>query len=362
MHFISRGRLASVVLIVGAALLNQNLIVTGATTMGTNHHLRSERQANAGHHHVARFGENTEANKKSFHLRLLAIEENACSPGNNFCHKNAICALEASSANPRGHSCTCKDGYSGDGNFCLWYDECANEYPCAPPEEGGFCVDRAPDEVILPTKYVCGCRDGFTPGTQFAAEGRGPLSCVEVNECFSQENGEPLHNCDSEHGICTNTLGSFTCSCEGGFIGDGKTCTEIPPVVSDPRLDDPCYDCKDKPSEVCGEIEKLCICAPGYFSPSGFGGACQSVDECSDDAKNNCDANAHCIELDGGFACLCKPGFGENGRTCSDENECADERLFQCDPNAKCVNEIGTYGCQCLAGYEGNGKTCINLD
>ena len=116
MHFISRGRLDSVVLIVGAALLNQHLIVAGATTMGTNHHLRSERQANAGHHHVARFGENTEANKKSFHLRLLALEEEEmltdfCSPGNNFCHKDAICALEAPSASSRVYSCTCKQGW-----------------------------------------------------------------------------------------------------------------------------------------------------------------------------------------------------------------------------------------------------------
>ena len=49
------------------------------------------------------------------------------------------------------------------------------------------------------------------------------------------------------------------------------------------------------------------------------GGECQSLDECSDDAQNDCNANAHCIQLDGGFDCLCKPGFGGNGRTCSDE-------------------------------------------
>ena len=371
MHFIIRDRLAAVVLIVAAALRTPHLLVSGATTtMGTHHHLLSERQANVGHHHVANLGENTAANKKSFHLRLLALEEEEmltdfCSPGNNFCHKDAICALEAPSASSRGYSCTCKDGYYGDGYFspCLWYDECANEYPCAPPEEGGYCTDRAPDAVILPTKYACGCRNGFTSGTQFAAEGRGPLSCDDVNECVStRENGEPLHNCDSEHGTCTNTLGSFTCSCEESFIGDGKTCIEIPPVISDPRLDDPCYSCKDKASEVCGEVEKLCICAPGYFSPSGFGGACQSVDECSDDAKNDCDANAHCIELDGSFDCLCKPGYVGNGRTCSDENECGDETLFQCDPNSQCFNLVGTYRCQCIAGYEGDGKTCINLD
>jgi hypothetical protein len=167
--------------------------------------------------------------------------------------------------------------------------------------------------------------------------------------CLYSRQRDPVHNCDSEHGICTNTVGSFTCSCEDGFTGDGTTCAEVPPLPvlkSDARLTDPCYSCIDKVSEVCGQVEKACICAPGFCSPSGFGGACQSIDECSDDAQNDCDANAHCIELDGGFDCLFKTGFIGNGRTCSDENECADESLFQCDPNAECVNKVGTYGCQ----------------
>jgi len=122
--------------------------------------------------------------------------------------------LEApSDVGSKGYSCTCKDGYIGDGYFYpyLWYDECANEYPCAPPEEGGYCEDRAPDAAILPTKYACGCLEGFTPGSEFAKESHGLLSCVGFTECVAtNSNGEPLHNCDSEHhGICTNTLGSF---------------------------------------------------------------------------------------------------------------------------------------------------------
>jgi hypothetical protein len=143
------------------------------------------------------------------------------------------------------------------------------------------------------------------------------LSCLEFSECVATNaNGEPLNiSCDSEHGICNNTLGSFlTCACEDGFTGKGKTCTKVPPLPvfnAAPGLADPCDNCIDKASVVCGEVEKVCICAPGYFSSSGFGGACQNIDECSDDAQNDCDANALCIELDGGFDCLCKPGFLE---------------------------------------------------
>jgi hypothetical protein len=168
-----------------------------------------------------------------------------CSPGNNFCHKDAIYALEApSDAGSKDYSCTCKDGYTGDGYFypCLWYDEeCANEYPCAPPKQGGYCEDRAPNAPILHTKYAYGCCNGFTPGAELAKEGCGPLSCIDFDECVStQDNGEPVHNCDSEHGICTNTVGSFTCFCEERFTGDGTTCTEILPLpVLNPILVSP---------------------------------------------------------------------------------------------------------------------------
>ena len=40
-----------------------------------------------------------------------------------------------------------------------------------------------------------------------------------INEC---EIG--AHNCD-RHAVCTNTAGSFKCSCSPGWIGDGIKCT-----------------------------------------------------------------------------------------------------------------------------------------
>ena len=43
---------------------------------------------------------------------------------------------------------------------------------------------------------------------------------VDINEC---ESGA-LNNCH-ENAQCTNTEGSFTCSCNLGYTGDGVNCT-----------------------------------------------------------------------------------------------------------------------------------------
>ena len=47
---------------------------------------------------------------------------------------------------------------------------------------------------------------------------------ADINEC---ENGDD--NCN-ENANCTNTEGSFTCSCNPGYSGDGVICTsKLPP-------------------------------------------------------------------------------------------------------------------------------------
>ena len=42
---------------------------------------------------------------------------------------------------------------------------------------------------------------------------------ADINECT--DNG---HNCD-DNAVCNNTVGSFTCSCNAGYSGNGVTCT-----------------------------------------------------------------------------------------------------------------------------------------
>ena len=47
------------------------------------------------------------------------------------------------------------------------------------------------------------------------------MTCTDIDECA--ENKDNCHvNAD-----CTNTLGSFECTCHTGYTGDGVTCTDI---------------------------------------------------------------------------------------------------------------------------------------
>ena len=41
---------------------------------------------------------------------------------------------------------------------------------------------------------------------------------VDIDECT-----QGLDNC-SENAVCTNTVGSYTCTCSIGFVGDGTSC------------------------------------------------------------------------------------------------------------------------------------------
>ena len=47
------------------------------------------------------------------------------------------------------------------------------------------------------------------------------LSYVDIDEC-KQGDTDP---CNQQHGICTNYVGYFTCTCEVGFTGNGYNCT-----------------------------------------------------------------------------------------------------------------------------------------
>ena len=44
-----------------------------------------------------------------------------------------------------------------------------------------------------------------------------------------------------------------------------------------------------------------------------------------------------------------------------DIDECSNSTLNTCDPNANCINIDGGYMCMCLDGYMGDGEICQGM-
>ena len=169
-------------------------------------------------------------------------------------------------------------------------------------------------------------------------------TCLDIDEC----GGNP---CDA-NAKCVNSPGSFSCSCVGGFTGNGFSCTDV-------------NECKDK-TDNCSKLATCantdggftCTCLPGY---GGSGQQCADIDECATKTAN-CDGNATCTNSVGGFTCNCNAGWQGSGTSCSDVNECADPALNACDGHADCLNSDGGYDCTCKSGWSGSGLTCTDVD
>jgi hypothetical protein len=101
----------------------------------------------------------------------------------------------------------------------------------------------------------------------------------------------------------------------------------------------------------CDDSAPACVCVGGYELRSGV---CIDADECADHSAA-CDANAACLNQDGGYACECMAPYVGDGMRCTLDTSC---QAQHCDADARC--EGG--GCVCITGFEGDGHTCTRSD
>eukprot|EP00124_Ichthyophonus_hoferi_P005979 Ihof_evm1s1092 gene=Ihof_evmTU1s1092 len=138
----------------------------------------------------------------------------------------------------------------------------------------------------------------------------------DLDEC--QRN---IHNCDT-NANCTNTFGSFTCTCNYGYEpGSGTSCDPVMGTIAGQIWADVNTNNGMDPSEIplsgdAGQDGKTSVAlTPGkVVTDLDFGWL--DVDECS--AKtHNCDGNANCTNTLGSFACYCDKGYDGQGTNCS---------------------------------------------
>ncbi len=192
-----------------------------------------------------------------------------------------------------------------------------------------------------------GCSDACDTETGWECATAGE-ACSDVDECAADPSP-----CDV-NATCTNTDGSFACSCGDGYDGDGVTCADIDECAAD---ESPCAA-----NEACTNTEGGfdCACADGYLADEE--GACQNINEC-DAGETPCDVNAECADTDGSFTCTCNDGWSPNDDgTCSDVDECAADES-PCGANEDCTNVEGGFECACSAGYVADADgACQDVD
>ncbi|XP_048463436.1 stabilin-2-like isoform X1 [Rhincodon typus] len=127
-----------------------------------------------------------------------------CEPINpclqNPCGSNAICTY----LGPNTFTCTCQEGYRGDGQVCLPIDPCQNNYGNCPTNSTVCHYDG-------PGKSHCQCQEGY----ENLLAGIG---CELTDVCKSN------NTCDKNANCATVAPGQIECSCNEGYTGDGSVC------------------------------------------------------------------------------------------------------------------------------------------
>ena len=82
-----------------------------------------------------------------------------------------------------GHTCTCIEGFEGNGKKCKDFDECLIDNICP---ENSYCKNKL-------GSFVCKCSDGFAKDGSI---------CVDVDECKLNNGGCHFN------ALCENTIGT----------------------------------------------------------------------------------------------------------------------------------------------------------
>ncbi|XP_017039606.1 uncharacterized protein LOC108086987 [Drosophila ficusphila] len=222
-----------------------------------------------------------------------------CIDGNGQC--SHLCLNQ-----PGGFACACESGFqlTADGFGCSDIDECSQNY--------GNCSDIC---INLLGGHACACERGYELAAdrktcQDVDECAGLLSGGCTHECINKvgsfECGCPVgYVLNEDSRSCSPALvgcppgtersseGCLPIKCDAGFVlGSGKECVDV----------DECQEKNGGCSHRCSNSEGSfkCSCPPGYRLDSDRK-TCRDIDECAED-KTSC-VSGKCVNEIGGFRC-----------------------------------------------------------
>merc|ERR1712121_391456 len=153
--------------------------------------------------------------------------------------------------------------------------------------------------------------------------------CQNKDECLV-DNGGCSHT-------CTDTDGSYMCSCPEDFVlsGDLRTCVSIAENADQVDNVDECANDNGGCTHTCQDTEEsyVCLCPDNMYLEAD-NKTCASIDDC---ASSPCEQQ--CVNTMTGYFCECGAGFNLNadGSTCSAR-----------------TTSVG-----CGAGFSPLGHTCV---
>ncbi|CDQ82207.1 unnamed protein product [Oncorhynchus mykiss] len=240
-------------------------------------------------------------------------------------------------------------------------------------------------------EHVSGCPKGFS---------KNGKHCIDENECnppsedYNNDTETP-HIC-GENAACINTNGSFYCQCGLGFRSSSQ---RINFTADSPEKCIDINECLEN-KDTCGPNAKcnntlgsyFCICNEGFVTSTGVerfifgqGVTCEDRNECVDNITI-CGKHTQCVNTSGNYSCVCNPGFGlksgeaqftGNRESCeeiTDQKATTDQTAttdsedaqgakdlckinkFICGENGTCHNATnGGHRCACHAGFTNYG-------
>ena len=138
-------------------------------------------------------------------------------------------------------------------------------------------------------------------------------SSSDIDECFPDRiSAEYAHNCHGDSN-CSNTKGSFYCTCYAGYSGDGVLCVgnTISCTVWNVHLKCIYFLCFENcPHTDINECD-----------PTGLSADHQNM-------SHMCHEDANCTNTKGSYNCGCQDGYYGNGRKCEGDDNIKHLRSF----------------------------------